>query len=135
MVLWTCWRTKRVSEKQLFRIIHSLTLFVFALAILIVTLEPVECKKAKESVWEKVSIPIPIILTLSPCQRTIVWICKVWKKREWVRKSLCSKGQQETGSKSVMGEKSLLMSVVSTCVFLCFLLISCFALVNEAHAI
>jgi hypothetical protein len=38
MVLWTCRRMKRVSEKQLFRIIHSLTLVVFALAILVVTL-------------------------------------------------------------------------------------------------
>jgi hypothetical protein len=59
----------------------------------------------------------------------------VQKKRERVRKSICSEGQQATGSKSVMGEKSLLMSVVSTCVFLCFLLISCFMIVDEARAI
>jgi predicted RNA-binding protein YlxR (DUF448 family) len=37
MVLWACWRMKRVSEKQLFRIIHSLTLVGFALAVLVVT--------------------------------------------------------------------------------------------------
>ena len=36
MALWTCRRAKRVSEKQLFRIIHSLTLVGFALAILVV---------------------------------------------------------------------------------------------------
>jgi hypothetical protein len=57
----------------------------------------------------------------------------VQKKREWVRKSCCSEGQQATGRESDMGEKSLLTSVVSTCVFLCFLLISCFSLVDEAR--
>jgi hypothetical protein len=45
----------------------------------------------------------------------------VQKKREWVRKSLCSEEQQATGRESV------LTSVVLTCVLLCFLLISCFA--------
>ena len=49
-------------------------------------------------------------------------------------KKSCSEGQQATGRESDMGEKSLLTSVVSTCVFLCFLLISCFALVDEAQA-
>ena len=51
-----------------------------------------------------------------------------------MRNSLCSEGQQATGRESVMGEESLLTSVVLTCVFLCFLLISCFALVDEAQA-
>jgi hypothetical protein len=57
----------------------------------------------------------------------------VQKKREWVRKSCCAEGQQATGRESVKGEESLLTSVVSTCVFLCFLLISCFALVDEVR--
>jgi hypothetical protein len=78
--------------------------------------EPVECKKAKESVWEMVKIcPSHHYCRCRPCQAqsTIVWICRVQKKREWVRRSLCSEGQHTTGRESV------LTSVVLTFVFLC----------------
>jgi hypothetical protein len=91
-------------------------------------------RKQKRVCEKKSASPFLSLSTLLPCQSTIVWICRVQKKREWARKSLCSEGQQATGRESDMGEKSLLTSVISTCVFLCFLLISCFALVDEARA-
>jgi hypothetical protein len=49
-------------------------------------------RKQKRVCEKKSALPFPSFSTLSPCQSTIVWICTVQKKREWVRKSLCSEG-------------------------------------------
>jgi hypothetical protein len=58
----------------------------------------------------------------------------VQKKREWMRISFCSEGQQATGRESVTGEEfTFHVSCFDLCASL-FFFISCFALVNEAQA-